>query len=129
MIVLDASSAVCVLLNSPVDRAARIRERLRGEELQAPHLIDLEVAHALRRMVLIGDLTSAGAEEALNSLAWLEVDRHPHYPFLGDIWRMRSNRTAYDAAYVALAEFLRAPLITLDGRMARTPSAATIEVF
>ena len=118
-----------MLLDDPVHRADQLWERSRSEELQAPHLIDLEVAQTLRRLVLAQEVTAARAEMALSDLADFRLTRHPHHLLLGDIWRMRSNRTAYDAAYVALAELLGAPLITLDARMARTPSAVTIEVF
>ena len=129
MIVLDASAAVCVVLDSPLDRAHRIKVRLQGEQLHSPHLIDLEVANALRRLVQAGGLTAARAAEALDDLAHLPLRRHPHLPFLVDIWRLRDNYTAYDAAYLTLAGVLDVPLITLDVRMARAPSGASIEVF
>ncbi|HTE85795.1 MAG TPA: type II toxin-antitoxin system VapC family toxin [Dehalococcoidia bacterium] len=129
MIVLDASALVCVLLESPVDRATRINERLGAEDIQAPHVIDLEVTHALRRFVLGRELTPERAAAALRNLAEFPIERHPQTPLLEAIWRMRTNRTSYDAAYVALAEILEAPLVTLDARMARTPAAVPIEVF
>lgn len=129
MIVLDASATVCLLLNEPVTRARTILERLRGETLQAPHLMDVEVTHALRRLVLTGMLAPVRGREALTDLAQLRLTRYPHYPLLDRIWQLRSNLTAYDAAYVALAEFLAAPLVTLDSRMARSGAGATIEVF
>lgn len=129
MIVLDASAAVCVLLNSPAQRASALRQRLRGEQLQAPHLIDLEVAQTLRRFVLAGSLAADRASDALTDLAQLPLTRQPHYPFLERVWQLRSNLTAYDAAYIALAEFLVAPLLTLDSRMARARPGATVEVF
>jgi len=129
LIVLDASAAVCLLLDRPLDKANGIRRRLPGESLHAPHLIDLEVAQALRRLVLFGEFAEARASEALTDLAERRIHRHPHDPLLAHIWQMRANRTAYDAAYVALAEALGAPVITLDARMARTPAAVPIEVF
>ncbi len=129
MIVLDASAALCILLNSPAPRASTLRQRLRGEHLQAPHLIDLEVAQTLRRFVLAGSLTVDRAHDALADLAQLPLIRHPHYPFLDRIWQLRSNVTAYDAAYVALAEILSAPLLTLDARLAHAGTRVTIEVF
>lgn len=129
MIVLDASAAICIVLNSPPERAAALRRRLNGEHARAPHLIDLEVAQTLRRLVLAGTLPVDRGGDALNELALSPLVRHPHYPFLERVWQLRSNLTAYDAAYVALAEFLDAPLLTLDARMARGASGATIEVF
>lgn len=87
------------------------------------------MAQTLRRFVLAGTLPADRAGDALDELAQSPLVRHPHYPFLERVWQLRSNLTAYDAAYVALAEFLDAPLLTLDARMARAPSWATIEVF
>jgi predicted nucleic acid-binding protein len=129
LIVLDASAAVCLLLNDPIQQADQVKQRLQGEDLHAPHLIDLEVAQALRRLVLARAVAATRAEEALSDLIEFPLTRHPHYPFLTEIWRMRSNRTAYDGAYVALAELLGAPLNTLDARMARSSAAVTIEIF
>jgi len=129
LIVLDASAAVCVLSDDPPDRARRINSRLLNELLHAPHLIDLEIAQALRRRVTTGDLTTMRAEQVLRDLGDLPLTRYPHGLLLGAIWRMRQNRTAYDAAYVALGELLGAPVLTLDARMARTPAGVPIEVF
>ena len=129
MIVIDYSALICFLLNDPPQRASALRRRLGAELLQAPHLLDIEVAHVLRRYVFTGSLTPSLASETLAALARLRVTRHAHYPYLPRIWELRSNLTAYDAAYVALAEFLDAPLLTLDGRMARAGAAAKIEVF
>jgi predicted nucleic acid-binding protein len=129
LIVVDASATLCFLLNSPASRASALRQRLRGEHLQAPHLIDLEVAQTLRRFVLAGSLTPDRASDALIDLSQLPLIRHPHHPFLGRIWQLRSNVTAYDAAYVALAEVLGAPLLTLDARLAHAGTGASIEVF
>lgn len=80
-------------------------------------------------MVLAGALTAAAGRAVLTDLSALRLVRHPHYPYLSRIWELRSNLTAYDAAYVALAEALGAPLLTLDGRMARAGSSASIETF
>ncbi len=129
MTVLDASAAICVLLNRPLERAGALQQRLLGEALQAPHLIDLEVLQALRRFVFSGSLPADRAREALTDLAQFRLTRYPHYPFLERVWQLRHNLTAYDAAYVALAEFLDAPLLTLDARMARAGGGVAIEVF
>jgi predicted nucleic acid-binding protein len=129
LIVLDASAAVCVLVGRPAERARRVAQRFQNEELNAPYLLDLEVANALRRLVRLGDATFAEAVRALEELAIAPINRHVHVPLLARVWEMRENRTSYDAAYVALAELLGAPLITLDAPMARTPAGVPIEVF
>jgi predicted nucleic acid-binding protein len=129
VVVTDASIAVCLLANRPLESVDLVRGRLAGEELHAPHLIDIETAHALRRFVFQHLITEIQAYDAITWLAELPLIRHPHTTLLQAIWRMRDNRTAYDAVYVALADALDAPLITLDSRLARTPSRVPIEVL
>ncbi len=118
MIVIDASALIEVLLVTEV--GARVRARLFREEekLHAPHLLDLEIVHVLRRGCLIGELQPSRAAEALADMNGLRIVRHPHEPYVPRIWQLRHSLTAYDAAYVALAEALAAPLVTRDGRMA-----------
>lgn len=118
MIVPDASVVVELLLGT--SRAARASERLLadGESLHVPHLLDLEVAQAVRRYFLSGELTGQRGSEALEDLAALPLIRYPHEPFLRRIWALRRNVTAYDAAYLALAEALGARLITCDSGLA-----------
>ena len=122
MIVLDASAAVALLLNLQ-PRAARLRERLDrpGESLHVPHFFDVEVAHVRRRYVLRDQVPVRRAQAALRALIELEATRYPHAPLLDRIWELRANLTAYDAAYIALAEALNAPLVTLDERLANAP--------
>jgi predicted nucleic acid-binding protein len=91
------------------------------ESLHAPHLLDLEVAQVIRRYWRAGELTSRRAEEVLTDYRDLRIERHSHEPFLRRIWELRENLTAYDAAYVALAEGLGAPLVTRDARLAAAP--------
>ena len=118
--VLDASAALELLLRTP--GGTRLAERLeRGEPVHAPHLIDIEVAHALRRLVRTGLLDSRRGAEVLQDLADLDVDRHPHTLLLPGVWQWRHNLTAYDAAYVVLAEALGQRLVTGDGRLAAAP--------
>lgn len=93
----------------------RARLRLRGEQLVAPELVDLEVLSTLRRAVRAGRLDERRSGQALDDLAALPLRRVPHLPFLARAWELRDNLTAYDAAYVALAESLRALLLTADG--------------
>lgn len=119
MIVVDASVMLELLLNRPA--AERIAERLLTpqESLHAPHLLDLEVAQVLRRYVLGGEVKVARAAEALGDLSDLPLSRYPHDLLLPRIWELRHNLTAYDAAYVALAEALEAVLLTADERLAK----------
>ena len=97
---------------------AQARERVRGEELAAPHLADLEITSVLRRAVATGSVTPQRASQALHDLADLNIERVAHTSLLPRVWELRANYTAYDACYVALAELLRAPLVTYDARMA-----------
>ncbi len=119
MIVVDASALLGVLLNTPA--SARISERLfgRNDTLHAPHVLDLEVVQVLRRYTLSGEMDADRSEQALDDLADLPLNRYPHDIFLLNIWALRHNLTAYDAAYVTLAEALDAPLITRDAAIAR----------
>ncbi len=94
-------------------------ERLTGRELFAPHLIDCEVANALRSLVAIGEMTAGFAEAALVTDVRFEITRYPHVGLLSRAWELRENLTMYDAVYVALAEALDVPLVTSDARMAR----------
>ncbi len=118
MIVIDASALIEVLLATDV--GARLRERLfrEDEALHAPHLLDLEIVHVLRRGCLRGELQPDRAAQSLAVLSDMRMVRHPHEPYVPRIWQLRNSLTAYDAAYVALAEALDAPLITRDARMA-----------
>jgi predicted nucleic acid-binding protein len=129
LIIADASFLVMALGDDGAD-GARARERLRGEELAAPHLVDVEVTSVLRRSVLNGTITVQRASQALQDLADLAIERVVHTTLLPRIWELRSNYTSYDACYVAVAELFRAPLLTYDARMASGPGArCTFEVF
>lgn len=130
MIVVDASAVLEVLLNTRV--GARLADRLLapGETLHAPHLIDVEVAQVLRRYSRTRELDDARGQEALEDLADLPLTRYPHGLLLPRIWELRDNVTAYDAAYVALAEALDAPLVTLDAALKSSRAhRARIELF
>ena len=131
MIVLDASAVVAVLLD-PGSGAERIRERIEspGESLHVPHVMDLEVLHALRRQALRGALSPRRSAEALEDLANIMFVRYPHTSLIQRIWELRENVTAYDAAYVALAEALDTPLVTMDARLAQAPGHnAAVELY
>src|SRR5687768_7934724 len=113
MIVIDASIIVTAL-GDDGDDGDRVRNRLLGERLAAPHLIDMEVVSAWRRMHRAGDLDERRAQLAIADLRSLRIDRVPHSPLLDRCWALRTSLTAYDAAYVALAEVMDVPLVTAD---------------
>ncbi len=121
MIVVDASAVLEALLRTPA--AAAVEERLfaTGETLHTPHLIDLEVAQVLRRYAGTGQVEAERCRAALDDLADLPLNRYPHDFLVPRIWELRDNLTAYDAAYVALAEALGAPLLTCDRKLAASP--------
>ena len=100
--------------------ASAVEERLfaAGQTLHAPHLLDLEVAQVVRRYAASGAIDDARGRLALADLADLPLRRYPHDFLLPRIWDLRNNLTAYDAAYVALAEALDSPLLTRDRRLA-----------
>jgi predicted nucleic acid-binding protein len=117
MIILDASATVELLGDTQAGK--RIAARLATERiLHAPHLLDLEVASAFRRQVALGAVDAERAALALALHRNLRIMRHPHYPYLDRIWGLRSNFSAYDACYVALAEALGATLLTRDKALA-----------
>ena len=122
MIVVDASVLV-VALGDDADDGDLARARLRGEDFSAPELIDLEVGSALRRLLATGKLDRRRAELALGDLVELPLRRGAHRPLVARCWQLRENCTFYDAAYVALAELLEAPLVTADMRLAAIPGA------
>lgn len=128
MIVLDASAMLEFLLRLPA--AGAVERWIAGaDSVHAPHLLDLEVAQVLRRFERAGWLTATRGRQALDDLSDLPVRRHPHTLFLERIWDLRANATAYDAAYLSLAEALRAPLVTCDARLAGVPGHdARVEV-
>ncbi len=127
---MDASAAIEWLLHSSA--GGRIEERIYAarESLHAPHVIDLEVAQAFRRLTRERAVSAERAEEAISDLMALRILRYPHSLLLPRIWQYRHNLSAYDAAYVALAEKLGAPLITRDARLAAASGhTAHIELF
>lgn len=130
MMVLDASAAVDWLLGTPAGERMERRIYARNDTLHTVHLLDVEFAQVLRRLVREGRLTPKRAGEAIEDLAALRITRYAPVLLLDRIWRLRQNLSAYDAAYVALAEALNAPLITRDQRLAAAPGhTAKVEVF
>ena len=130
MIVVDASAAVDYLLAAGAFERIAARFGSPAESLHAPHLLDVEVAHALRRLAMSRAIPAGRANEALEDLGSLRLRRYPHKWLLPRIWRLRSNMSAFEAVYGALAEALDASLITADRRLARAPGhSAKIELY
>jgi predicted nucleic acid-binding protein len=129
MPVLDASVLVELLSDGP--HADEADERLNSEEhtLWAPHLIDAEVGHALRRSVLLGEVSPEAAGRALWEVDTLPVERVEHEHLLHVAWGLRDNFSFYDGLYVALALMLDEPLLTFDARLARSGVDLPIEVL
>ena len=121
MIVVDSSAAVDFLLTREL--GPWVEEHLRAaDDIGVPHLLDVEVVGALRRLARNGEISELRAEQALADLVDLDVTRYPHLPFMDAMWSLRENLSAYDAAFVALAEALGASLVTTDLRIARAPN-------
>jgi predicted nucleic acid-binding protein len=117
VIVADASAIVEVLLNAPAAREVSRHLFAEGETLHAPHLVDVEVLQALRRHARTNEIGGMRATQALQDYNDIPLRRYPHKFLLPRIWELRHNFTAYDAAYIALAEVLEAPLVTCDRAM------------
>jgi predicted nucleic acid-binding protein len=119
MIVLDASVVVELLANGAL--ADSIRSDLTGnsDSFIVPHLLDVEVASALRRLVAGQRIDSNRSKELLAGLAALPAERYSHIPLLGRIWELRHNFTAYDATYIALAEATNSILYTCDEKLSK----------
>ena len=129
-VVLDASVVLELALGTRV--GARVRDRLRDPRtaLHGPELLDLEVLNVLRRYVQAGTVAAHRAEAAVRRLDELDLQRHPHGPMLPRIWSWRGNLTAYDAAYVTLAEVVGGPLLTTDARLSKAPGLPVpVELF
>ena len=120
MLVVDTSAVVAALVGRPPDR--RLTDRLGADgDLHVPHLLDVELLHALRRLVRTGQLSEERAADARADFAELAVVRYGQQPLADRAWELRDNLTAYDATFVALAEALAVPLVTCDARLARAP--------
>jgi predicted nucleic acid-binding protein len=124
VIVVDASAAVNGLL-----RAGAARDRLANEALHAPHVLDTEVVDVIRKLVLRRTITATQAGGTLATWKRLGIHRYPTIGVLDRIWELRDNVSAYDAAYVALAEALQCHLVTADQRLATAAGPrCTIEI-
>lgn len=128
MIVVDTTAVVDAL--TMVDGTNALRERLADQDLHAPHLIDYEVGSALRGLAIGGHLSEGRALDALADFEDLSIERWPASGALQRrAFQLRHNMSTYDAAYVALAEALRCPLVTRDARLSKAaPLTALVEL-
>lgn len=118
--VVDASTVVAALVDDgSIGRWAE--DSLTAAVLAAPHLLPAEVTNVIRRALAAGEISAQDAALALVDLADIDIVLFDFAPFATRVWELRANLSAYDAWYVALAEELGYPLITLDRRLARTP--------
>lgn len=122
MIVVDASAILELLLRTSASDAVGRRLFRSTETLHAPHLIDVEVMQVLRRYARNRSVALPRLEEALEDFHAIQIERYSHELLLPRIWELRDNLSAYDAAYIALSELLRAPLVTFDTKLAGAPS-------
>jgi predicted nucleic acid-binding protein len=120
LIVIDASAVLELLLRTDKGIKVQGRALVSRETLHAPHLIDIEVTQALRRLVQLKEISAARGKQAVEDHIALNIKHAGHREFLGRVWALRDSVTAYDAAYVVLAEVLDAPLITCDAKLARS---------
>jgi predicted nucleic acid-binding protein len=119
LVVLDAAAAVDLLLGG--GRSDWVGKQLAAEVVCAPHLLDVEVTGAFRRLVGLGAVTETRAATALTAFRALQIFRYGHVHLIPRMWELRGSVTAAAAAYVALAEVLDALLVTTDHRLARAP--------
>jgi len=120
LIVVDTSAALEFLAD--LEHGSWVRQRLESAgSVHAPHLLDVEFLGALRRLVWERRMPQSRATAAIAALVDFDVTRHAHLPLLARIWDLRTNLSAADAAFVALAEGLGADLVTIDGRLGRAP--------
>jgi predicted nucleic acid-binding protein len=116
ILVVDASITVRLLSNRGTDDLLRKRFAT-PRVLHAPHLLDAEVVSAIRGLLIGGKIAAKRAGEMLSDFTELRIVRHTMTPYLGHVLELRNNLTAYDACYLALAETLGAPLLTLDAKL------------
>lgn len=120
MLTIDASALIDALIDRS-DRGRTVRNQLRGEQLLAPEIIDLEVVSTLRRLHVAGRVSDIAARTALDDLLRLPLDRVPHRGLVGRVWELRDNAVPYDAAYIATAELTNTALATVDRELAGVP--------
>jgi predicted nucleic acid-binding protein len=117
-VVIDSSAIVDVLIDA---QPAELVAELANNDLAAPHHLDIEVFSVLRRLERCGEIGEKDAAEARRMFGSMNISRYAVDGIAERIWTLRHNLTCYDAAYVALAEVLDAPLLTCDAKMAGAP--------
>jgi predicted nucleic acid-binding protein len=120
--VVDASVLVVFYVSDDPRRDQVVERLTTGDALYAPAHLDAEVVSALRGLARVSVTVERVAPSALRHLAGVPIRRMPLAPLLDRVWELRANVTAYDAAYVALAEQLDAPMITCDTKLAAASS-------
>jgi predicted nucleic acid-binding protein len=130
LIVVDASVLANVVGDDGADgRRARDEVRL-ARDLAAPDLVDVETVAVLRKRWVAGSMSDGRFLAAVKDLQAIGVDRYPILRLMRRAYELRANVTAYDAAYVALAEILGCELVTGDGRLVNAPGPrCTIRVI
>ena len=121
MIVAHASAILEVLLNTPAGAGIARQILAVGQSVHVPHLIDVEILHVLRRLDRTGEIRGIRSRQIFQDYTDLPLNRYPHTILANRIWELRHNWTAYDAAYIALAEELSAPVLTRDRALATGP--------
>lgn len=126
MIVLDASAVVEIVTNSPLAALLNFDLAANRGPLLAPHLLDIEVLSALRNLAIGQRLDSHRIQQSIDGLAALPIERYSHLPLTHRIWELRHNFTAYDAAYIALAEMTGSVLFTCDEKLRKGHRARVV---
>ena len=126
MIVLDASVVVELLTNGGLAGAIRSELTRSHEPLLVPHLVNIEVVSAIRRLTAGQRIDAHRSAQLLAALTTLPAERYAHAPLIGRIWELRHNFTAYDAAYIALAEATDSVLYTCDEKLRRGHRARVV---
>jgi predicted nucleic acid-binding protein len=126
--VIDTSALIEVLTGKDPD--PKLRQRVLLGDLAAPELLDPESSHVLRKLASKGDIIESEAGEVLKDIRDMPIARSPHRPLMDRAWELRKAVATYDAYFVALAEQLDVPLITCDGKLARSHGhSAKIELY
>jgi predicted nucleic acid-binding protein len=120
-LVCDASAVVALLLDAG-PHGQWVTDAVSGAELAAPSLLRFECSNIIRRHELAGLVSTDQAVQAHLDLVDLAIEQWPYQLLRSRVWELRRNLSSYDASYVAVAELIQAPLITLDKRIGRAPN-------
>lgn len=115
---MDASAAVAALLND-----GQARERLAGERVWAPELIDVEVVNGLRSCLARGRIDETAAQAAFTAWQGLGIRRVSGRGLLPRVWELREVLDTAGASYVALAEALDCAVVTADAKLSAITAA------